>query len=384
MYMAATQTPTSGREATGGEAFEYVFPAIRGIQAEHEFYVTMCPLRLIPKILLYDEDELVPEMRAQRTLNLGRIPELTNYITENRSDYVFSALTASVDGKIRFEPFGDEATHSDRIGLLAISMDTQFVINDGQHRRAAITGALKKDPTLADESIALVLFYDEGLKRSQQMFADLNRHAIKTSPSLGVLYDHREEDAAVARLVALDLEPYKGLVELEATSLSPRSRRLFTLSAIHKATQALLHKQGGSGETRRQLASSFWLGLAEQFPEWQAVRDGECTAGKVRDDYIHATSLALNAFAIAGNLLAGDGLAEAKTEQWGERLRNLRKIDYSRSNRQLWEGRAMVGGKVSKSHQNLTLTTNVILGALEIELPPENQKAEAALGQGTS
>jgi DNA sulfur modification protein DndB len=378
--MLATQT--AGRaQATGGEAFEYVFPAIRGIQAEHEFYVTMCPLRLIPKILLYDEDELVPEMRAQRTLNLGRIPELTCYITENRSDYVFSALTASVDGKVRFEPFG-ESTHSDRVGLLAISMETRFVINDGQHRRAAITEALKKDPTLADESIALVLFYDEGLKRSQQMFADLNRHAVKPSPSLGVLYDHREEDAAIARLIALELEPYKGLVELESTSLSPRSRRLFTLSAIHKATQALLHHQGGSGSTRKQLASSFWLGLAEQFPEWRDVRSGERTAGQVRDDSIHTTSLALNAFAIAGNLLAADGFADAGTEQWEERLRNLGKIDYSRSNRQLWEGRAMVGGKVTKSHQSLALTTNVILEALEIELPPENQKAEAAIAQG--
>ena len=44
----------------------------------------------------------------------------------------------------------------------------------------------------------------------------------------------------------------------------------------------------------------------------------------------------------------------------------------------------MVGGKLAKSHQNLPLTTNVILEALEIELPPENQKAEAALGEGTS
>ncbi|MGC6542571.1 DNA sulfur modification protein DndB, partial [Escherichia coli] len=44
--------------------FEYVFPAIRGIQAGREYYVTMCPLRLIPKIFVFDEEELPPEMRA--------------------------------------------------------------------------------------------------------------------------------------------------------------------------------------------------------------------------------------------------------------------------------------------------------------------------------
>ena len=39
--------------------FEYVFPAIRGIQAGREYYVSMCPLRLIPRIFLFDEDELI-------------------------------------------------------------------------------------------------------------------------------------------------------------------------------------------------------------------------------------------------------------------------------------------------------------------------------------
>src|SRR5207244_2359567 len=49
--------------------FEYVFPAIRGIQAGREYYASMCPLRLIPRIFLFDEDELKPELRAQRFLN---------------------------------------------------------------------------------------------------------------------------------------------------------------------------------------------------------------------------------------------------------------------------------------------------------------------------
>ncbi len=46
--------------------FEYIFPAIRGIQAGREYYVSMCPLRVIPRIFLFDEDELKPELRAQR------------------------------------------------------------------------------------------------------------------------------------------------------------------------------------------------------------------------------------------------------------------------------------------------------------------------------
>ena len=49
--------------------FEYHFPAIRGVQAGREYYVSMCPLRVIPKIFLFNEEEVVPELRAQRVLN---------------------------------------------------------------------------------------------------------------------------------------------------------------------------------------------------------------------------------------------------------------------------------------------------------------------------
>ena len=62
----------------------------------------MCPLRLIPKIFLFDEEEIPAEHRAQRILNKIRIPEITNYIIENQNDYVFSSLTASIDGDIEF------------------------------------------------------------------------------------------------------------------------------------------------------------------------------------------------------------------------------------------------------------------------------------------
>ncbi|WP_306460754.1 DNA sulfur modification protein DndB, partial [Mycobacterium tuberculosis] len=63
----------------------------------------MCPLRLIPKIFLFDEEEIPAEHRAQRLMNKSRIPEITNYILENSKDYIFSSLTASVDGEMRFE-----------------------------------------------------------------------------------------------------------------------------------------------------------------------------------------------------------------------------------------------------------------------------------------
>ena len=38
--------------------FSYVFPAIRGVQAGREYYVSMCPLRLLPKLFQFDDEEM--------------------------------------------------------------------------------------------------------------------------------------------------------------------------------------------------------------------------------------------------------------------------------------------------------------------------------------
>ncbi|WP_270821944.1 DNA sulfur modification protein DndB [Aeromonas sp. QDB14] len=80
----------------------YSFPAVRGIQAGRPFYIATCPMRIIPKIFNFDESEVPPELRAQRTLNKSRIPEMVRYLLENPKDYVFSALTASIAVDVEF------------------------------------------------------------------------------------------------------------------------------------------------------------------------------------------------------------------------------------------------------------------------------------------
>ena len=156
--------------------FSYKFPAVRGVQAGKEYYVSMVPLKVLPKLFASDTDDVVsPEFRAQRKLNESRIPTIRKYIVNNRDSYVFSALSASIDGKFAFLPYDGQSD----IGILEIDMDTTFLINDGQHRKAAIEEALKDDASLGEETISVVFFEDKGLERSQQMFTDLNKHAVK-------------------------------------------------------------------------------------------------------------------------------------------------------------------------------------------------------------
>ena len=353
--------------------FGYAFPALRGIQAGREYFVSMCPLRLIPKIFFYDEDEaeLSPEQRAQRTLNKGRVPEMAEYIVENRDDYVFSAITASIDADVEFQPVGETGTARD-VGQLRVPMDARFIINDGQHRRAAIEKALQEEPALGEESIAVVFFLDKGLDRCQQMFADLNRHAVRPSKSLGVLYDHRDDMAAVVRLAVFKSDFFDGLVEMERSSLSRRSRKLFTLSSLYSATSELLEdfdfdSADHAAETTRQ----YWEAVANSMPQWRLVKDREMTAGEVRDDFIHSFGTVLQALGRLGN-----HLLQHHSDDWRKYVASLEGLDWSRSNTQMWEGRAMEGGRISRSNRNIRLTTSAIKQFLDLDLTEEEKKEE--------
>ena len=358
--------------------FEYQFPAIRGIQAGREYYVSMCPMRLLPKIFLFDEEELVPELRAQRLINKSRLPELTRYITENSGSYVFSAITVSIDAEVRFDSMADDGDAS-RIGMLHVPMSARFIINDGQHRRAAMERALREKPELGDETIAVVFFLDIGLERCQQMFADLNRYAIRPSKSLSILYDHRDYTAQLTKALIAKSPVFRDVVELEKTSLATRSRRLFTLSALYHATSELLAgREDGDPQDLAELALSYWEAVAAELEEWQRVRLGELSAGEIRMDYIHTHGVVLQALGRLGN-----ALLDKHPKQWQSKLRKLGQIDWRRANSALWEGRAMSGGRLSKSGQSVVLTANAMKSEFGLPLTPEEQEVEDAFNRGS-
>ena len=343
------------------------FPVIRGLQAKREYFVAMWTLRMLRQISIFDEDELPPELRAQRILNKSRIPEISNYILENSEDYTFSALTVSIDSEVNFEALPGQ----DKLGILRVPMEARFIINDGQHRRAAIIEALNQRPELAYETIAVVFFLDIGLDRCQQMFADLNRHSIRPSRSLGLLYDHRSEKAKLAKLVVLKSSFFRDIVDMEKTSLAKRSRKLFTLSAFYNACADLLEGIAtGELTDDANLARNFWETTAKYFPAWNQVRKGGLAASEIREGYIHSHGIALQSIAKAGNTLLHN------KKDWKKYLKGLGKIDWSRSNTKLWEGRAMIGGIVSKSNINIILTTNVIKNQWGLKLNDEEQRIE--------
>lgn len=345
--------------------FTYHFPAVKGLQAGREYYIAMVPLKLLSRLFPTEDEIILPEYRAQRRINETRIPEIKRYILDNRDNYVFSALSASIDGEFQFTPFMDTD-----VGVFEVDMDAIFLINDGQHRKAAIEVALQEDPTLGKETISIVFFNDAGLARSQQMFTDLNKHAVKTSNSLSTLYDARNE-IAVATKNVIDVIPFfKRFTDKERDILGKNSSKLFTLNMIYKANQKILHGDRCSDQDVKFLLN-YWRLVSDNIVEWQEVSDKTLTKKALRENYIVALAITINAFGKLGRYFYDNKDLKMKTY-----LVQLREIDWLRSN-EAWVGRTIrQNGKVLNSEEAISLTCALIKQQIGLPLTKEEQQKE--------
>ncbi|MHC8441671.1 MAG: DNA sulfur modification protein DndB [Candidatus Eutrophobiaceae bacterium] len=352
------------------------FSAVRGVQAGRPCYIAMCPMRLISNIFSFNEEDMPVELRSQRTLNKSRVPNLAKYLTQNASDYTLSSLTASINGEVTFVSLMPDEENSQNIGTLRISIDSQILINDGQHRRAAIEQALKNKPSLGFDHISVLFFIDDGLEKSQQMFADLNKNAIRPSTSISTLYDHREQSSELARYLVKHIPLFNQWTELEKTNISNRSTKLFTISSLKSASMVLLEKSSKSpvDDEEMERAKEFWSSVIDGMPDWQRVSDKEIASCELRAKYVHAHGVILQALGHVGH-----DLLSRQPKRWKSTLKRLEKIDWRRDNPE-WKNRAISNGRISKAKTNVALTVNLIKKKLLLSLSEKDQEIEREHG----
>ena len=347
--------------------FSYVFPAVKGIQAKKEYYITMIPLKYLVKILPEPGEYLPPEYRAQRRINEQRIPGMKSYIIDNRDTYIFSSLTASIDGEFHFESIGAE-----NIGNLHISMSARILINDGQHRRAAIAQALLEDDTLGEETISVVFYEDRGLKQSQQMFSDLNMNAQKSSNSINTCFETRDALAVATKNIVSDIDFLNKYTDLEKDNLGKNSSKLFTLYTIYRVNKKIVCKNDITEEDESFL-KSFWCTVVDSIPEWKDLERKEITKKDLREDYVTTLGVTLLSLSRVGSWLYNNDQTNAITY-----LKRLSNIDWRRSN-PIWKDRMIrPNGKIINNETAIYLIGNIIKENIEMPLTKEEEKKEKA------
>ena len=332
------------------------FDVIRGVQGGREFYTGMCTFATLYNHFKFNEDpQIPPALRAQRKLRRSRIPAIADYILSNPDSYVFSAITVSVGGSLIFHPVPGLGEASN-MGMLRIPIDAPILINDGQHRYAAIRKAYEQRPQLRGERIPVVFFEDVGLERSQQMFADLNKHAVKPTKSLGLLYDHRDSFSRFIVNMVNDVEIFVGRTEMEGTNISHRSRKFFTLNGVSEATRFLLKANAKSIAAEKQRAAAdFWREVSLSIPEWNLLLQGKVTPHELRKGYVHAHTNVLAAIGMAGHILITH-----YPDRWPRMVRRVHKLDWSRSSPQ-WEGKLVINGRMLKNKTGIKSAAGIIL-----------------------
>jgi DNA sulfur modification protein DndB len=339
------------------------FPVMRGNMGGRLYYSLLISLSEIPRLFKFDDwQQCTPELRAQRVLNKARVPDITRYILENEDGYLFSSITASYSCPVKFIP----SAENPEIGTLEMELeDVEFIINDGQHRCAAIAAALKENPALGKEKISVLLFETESLERLQQMFSDLNRFVQKTSKSLGMLYDHRDNLSALTMEVSDQVDVFRGLVDKEKVTIPLRSPNLFTISALYEANEELLGKniaKKGSTVYAEVLktAVEYWTELSKVIGDWQKVKNGELSAAELRQEKINTHAVVLRALGGVGRTL----LAKYP-EGWQGRLKLLEKVDWRKavgsSANPLWDDVCITAGSVVSNRQARAATLAVLL-----------------------
>lgn len=360
-------------------ANELTFEAIRGIQSRTAYYTVMVPLKMVPRLFVFDGDDLPPDLRAQRVLSKARVPQIAQYLAKNWDNYILSSLCASVDGDLTFTPAA-KGRKFRNVGTLSFAMDAKIVLNDGQHRRAAIEDALKTRPALENETISVVIFADRGLERSQQMFADLNMNAVRPSNSLNILYDTRDPLAVLSVEVFRSVPFFNRFLELEKKSLSNRTTKLYTLSSLQQAHEWMVGPIGDRfGDDTLDLVVRFWNALYDILDDWQRLDGGSLKAHDLRQNMVHSHGVLLQAFGILGG-----SLIDAFPEVWPKKLQSLAAVEWSRRNAALWEGKVMNDARMNGQRRSVLLGAAVLFEAVGLPLEPRMRAAMEAQAQVAS
>lgn len=208
------------------------------------------------------------------------------------------------------------------------------------------------------------------------MFADLNRYTVRPTKSIGILYDRRDPLSQLVNRLTDTVTVFRGTTEKSKTTISNRSRKLFTLSSLYQATKKLLGKSDGAtvSQDDERLATSFWMEVAHHMPDWGRAATGEVSPAELRRDCIHVHGVVLQALATVGF-----DLVRTRPDDWASVLPKLATIDWRRSNIDLWEGRALQHGRLSKSQASVLETAAVIAKAIGFDIHEDPQDTEVSL-----
>jgi DNA sulfur modification protein DndB len=363
--------------------FAHSLPAAQGQQFK-PFYSINFPAEVLVNLLRIDNKGSVLK-RSQREVNMKRAQAFCDYLMENHKRFyivptVLGVVSAKRGMKPEFEPMAKGA----KVGYLHISMCNTIKLFDGQHRMSGISLGLElfidkleeMGFDLAKVDIPMMLFTDLTLKERQLGFTDVNANLSKPMASITDAYNSRDPLPLLARHLAENCLPFKGLVDFERNTIAKNSDKYFPLKALKDVNQVLLGLKSTVKEipdAQRDLANDFWINVSRAMG-WGGLEFNDDSPELIRSKYIWTHVAMLKALAVAGKE-AMEATGGLDTVQWSK----LEELNYSRDKDESdFTGRIIdpITGNMIINKSGVNLAANVLLKTLGIELSEERQALE--------
>jgi DNA sulfur modification protein DndB len=258
------------------------------------------------------------------------------------------------------------------VGLLKVSMDSEVLLFDGQHRTTGIIDAIKNNVELRGHNISIMLFMNMTLEERQQAFSDINGHTVKPSASISDTYNKRDDLPQLVIEMAKTLSVFKGLVDFERNVISKNSDSLFPVKTLKDATARLLSAKVTATLTEEQktLAKEFWSACSKPLL-WEAHKNwADHDADDFREEYISSHGVFLNALGLVGQTL----LAQYANV---DKVKDLADLNIKRDS-EAFLGRCIdvTTGNMISNTTAIKLTAIKMLCHLDCPVPSELQQIE--------
>ena len=348
-----------------------VAPCIKGVLGNTTFYETTLKAGQLvtaarPANELDNWATMGIEDRMQRDPNMKRIREDIAPYLANSSDRFFGSIIVLVyKGKLEFEPlhklgiqvpaaYKEEA---EKIGFITIGKAT-LVVLDGQHRLLALEEVVKlrcKGPEASkvpDDDVCVVFINHESNEKTRRIFNKVNRYAKPTSRGDNIITSEDDAYAIVARWL-LDRGPldvtYAGkdgakesIVDWKSNTLSGRSSKISTISAVYETVKIILSAAGvppidakqrppnGDLDKYFEIVHDFWDVVLKEVDVYKAaLNDPSLTAG-YRDDESQTSLLFKPASQIA--VIQALTIVKKRGLLLKEAAKRLKLLDWSMNN----------------------------------------------------
>lgn len=156
--------------------------------------------------------------------------------------------------------------------------------------------------------------------------------------------------------------------------LANYAAKLFTLSVFYDVNKRIIKNPVNIEEESRFLID-FWTTIVANMRDWNDMDKGELSKKELREAYISLRGITLHAFGKLGAYFFSHPQYDLH-----KCLTGLSKIDWSRSNLECWENRAITDkGRINRNEKGIFLTYIQIKRLLNLEIDSEEAAREKQL-----